>query len=93
MKRELWQSEAPAVLLKGLRAKFGQHPELARRLTETGTTALGEASTDPNVYSLLNPKNAQKNPSLLQGLPYCVICYDLCFFFVSSSENYTGKFL
>ena len=39
-----WKKSAPEIMLKGLRAKFGQNPDLQQFLKQTGTTLLAEAS-------------------------------------------------
>ncbi|MCB9545269.1 MAG: DUF1768 domain-containing protein [Myxococcales bacterium] len=41
-RREDWPGAKEAVMLEGLRAKFGQHPDLAERLLESGDRLLVE---------------------------------------------------
>jgi ribA/ribD-fused uncharacterized protein len=45
-----WESIKDAVMLKGLRAKFGQNPDLAKRLIATEDAELQEGNSWGDVY-------------------------------------------
>lgn len=48
--RSDWEEVKEAVMLKGLRAKFTQNPELAQKLLDTGEAALIEGNDWGDVY-------------------------------------------
>lgn len=41
--KEVWDSKREAIMEKGVRAKFTQHPELRKKLLETGDKVIGKA--------------------------------------------------
>lgn len=47
---EKWDELKDAVMLKGLRAKFDQNPDLAKKLLETGDAILQEGNTWKDTY-------------------------------------------
>jgi ribA/ribD-fused uncharacterized protein len=48
--REDWEEVKDGVMLAGLRAKFGQNPDLAQRLVDTHTRYLEETNTWNDTY-------------------------------------------
>ena len=67
--KELWDSKRLEIMMKGIRAKFIQHPELQKQLLETGNKKIGEADPRNTYWGIGTSINTElsKDPSKWKG--------------------------
>lgn len=67
--KEVWDSERLDIMIKGVRAKFVQHPELQKKLLETGTKQIGEADARDSFWGIGTSSSTEisKDPSKWKG--------------------------
>ena len=67
--KELWDSKRLEIMMKGIRAKFIQHPELQKQLLETGIKKIGEADPRNTYWGIGTSINTElsKDPSKWKG--------------------------
>lgn len=94
--RENWEEEKTKVMLKGLRAKFSQNIELAKKLLGTGDRIIGENSPDDMFWGirgknvlgklLMKVRAELEEDALKDRIWYCPLCHYVWF------DNALGPF-
>lgn len=57
---DVWNSKREQVMMKGVRAKFIQHPELRKQLLATGTRTIGKADARELFWGIGTGENSEK---------------------------------
>lgn len=67
--KEIWDAKRLEVMLRGVRAKFVQHPELQKQLLETGNRQIGEANPRDTFWGIGSGVESEKsrNPEKWRG--------------------------
>jgi ribA/ribD-fused uncharacterized protein len=59
--KEQWDSKQQEIMERGVRAKFVQHPELMKQLTETGSKPIGNADARDSCWGIGTSVNTEKS--------------------------------
>jgi ribA/ribD-fused uncharacterized protein len=67
--KEQWDSRRLEIMMRGVRAKFVQHPELQKQLLETGEKKIGEADARNSFWGIGTSESTEisKDPSKWKG--------------------------
>jgi hypothetical protein len=67
--KEVWDGKRLEVMMRGVKAKFVQHPELQKQLLETGDRQIGEADARDSFWGIGTSENTEKSadPSKWKG--------------------------
>jgi len=59
--KELWDGKRLDIMMRGVKAKFVQHPELQKQLQETGDKPIGEADARNSFWGIGTSENTEKS--------------------------------
>ena len=67
--KEIWDAKRLEIMMRGVKAKFVQHPELQKQLLETGDRQIGEADARDSFWGIGTSENTDKSadPSKWKG--------------------------
>jgi ribA/ribD-fused uncharacterized protein len=67
--KEIWDDKRLEVMMKGVKAKFVQHPELQKQLLDTENKQIGEADARDSFWGIGTSENTEvsKNPAKWKG--------------------------
>jgi ribA/ribD-fused uncharacterized protein len=67
--KEVWDEKRLEVMMRGVKAKFVQHPELQKQLLDTGSKQIGEANARDSFWGIGTSENTEvsKKPSAWKG--------------------------
>jgi ribA/ribD-fused uncharacterized protein len=67
--KEIWDDKRLDIMMRGVKAKFVQHPELQKQLVETGTKQIGEADARDSFWGIGTSESTEKSadPSKWKG--------------------------
>jgi ribA/ribD-fused uncharacterized protein len=67
--KEVWDAKRLEIMMRGVKAKFVQHPELQKQLLETGDRQIGEADARSSFWGIGTSENTDKSadPSKWKG--------------------------
>ena len=67
--KEIWDAKRLEIMMRGVKAKFVQHPELQKQLVETGDKQIGEADARDSFWGIGTSENTEKSgdPSKWKG--------------------------
>ena len=67
--KEVWDAKRLEIMMRGVKAKFVQHPELQKQLLETGDRQIGEADARDSFWGIGTSENTDKSndPSKWKG--------------------------
>jgi ribA/ribD-fused uncharacterized protein len=67
--KEVWDAKRLEIMMRGVKAKFVQHPELQKQLIETGDKQIGEADARNSFWGIGTSENTEKSgdPSKWKG--------------------------
>jgi ribA/ribD-fused uncharacterized protein len=67
--KEVWDAKRSEIMMRGVKAKFVQHPELQKQLMETGDRQIGEADARNSFWGIGTSENTEKSadPSKWKG--------------------------
>jgi ribA/ribD-fused uncharacterized protein len=67
--KEVWDAKKQEIMMRGVRAKFVQHPELQKQLLETGDRQIGDADARDAFWGIGTSENTEKSkdPSKWKG--------------------------
>jgi ribA/ribD-fused uncharacterized protein len=59
--KEIWDAKKQEIMMRGVRAKFVQHPELQKQLLETGDREIGDADARDAFWGIGTSENTEKS--------------------------------
>ena len=59
--KEIWDAKKQEIMMRGVRAKFVQHPELQKQLLETGDREIGDADARDTFWGIGTSENTEKS--------------------------------
>ena len=59
--KEVWDAKRLEIMMRGVKAKFVQHPELQKQLLETGDRQIGEADARSSFWGIGTSENTDKS--------------------------------
>lgn len=59
--KEVWDAKRLEIMMRGIKAKFVQHPELQKQLLETGDRQIGEADARDSFWGIGTSENTEKS--------------------------------
>ena len=67
--KEVWDAKRLEIMMRGVKAKFVQHPELQKQLVDTGDKQIGEADARNSFWGIGTSENTEKSgdPSKWKG--------------------------
>jgi ribA/ribD-fused uncharacterized protein len=67
--KETWDERRLEIMMRGVKAKFVQHPELQKQLLDTGNKTIGEADARDSFWGIGTSENTEKSndPSKWKG--------------------------
>jgi ribA/ribD-fused uncharacterized protein len=67
--KEIWDEKRQEIMMRAVRAKFTQHPELQKQLLETGDREIGDADARDSFWGIGTSENTEKSkdPSKWKG--------------------------
>ena len=59
--KEVWDGKREEIMMRGVKAKFVQHPELQKQLLDTGIRPIGEADARDSFWGIGTSENTEKS--------------------------------